>query len=80
MLSCQKDKEKMKTVLKKHASDGMVDKESAKAILGIINVKMNLETIMKRENDGREVYDMCQAFEDYKEDGRQLGLKAGTRN
>ena len=69
MLSCQKDKEKMKDILKRRSDDGMVDKESAKAILGIINVNMKLETIMKKGNDGREVYDMCQAFEDYKEEG-----------
>jgi len=73
MLSCQKDKEKMKEVLKKHSTDGMVDKESAKAILGIINVKINLENIMKKDEHDREVYDMCQAFEDYKEEGREEG-------
>ena len=73
MLSCQKDKEKMKEVLKRHSADGMVDKESAKAILGIINEKVNLETIMKKDEHDREVYDMCQAFEDYKEEGREEG-------
>ena len=73
MLSCQKDKEKMKEVLKRHSADGMVDKESAKAILGIINEKVNLEKIMKKDEHDREVYDMCQAFEGYKEEGRIEG-------
>ena len=71
MLSCQKDKEKMKEVLKRHSAKGLVDKESAKAILGIINEKVNLEAIMKKDEHDREVYDMCQAFEDYKEEGRE---------
>ena len=73
MLSCQKDKEKMKEVLRRHSADGMVDKESAKAILGIINEKVNLKAIMKKDEHDREVYDMCQAFEDYKEEGREEG-------
>ena len=71
MLSCQKDKEKMKEVLKRHSADSMVDKESTKAILGIINEKVNLKAIMKKDEHDREVYDMCQAFEDYKEEGRE---------
>ena len=77
MLSCQKDKEKMKEVLKSHSKNGMVDKESAKAILGIIRVDINLENIMKKDEDDREVYDMCQAFEDYKEEGRIEGKREG---
>ena len=77
MLSCQKDKEKMKEVLRRHFADSMVDKESAKAILGIINEKVNLETIMKKDEHDREVYDMCQAFEDYKEEGRTEGRIEG---
>lgn len=77
MLSCQKDKEKMKEVLKRHSADSMVDKESAKAILGISNEKVNLKAIMKKDEHDREVYDMCQAFEDYKEEGRTEGRIEG---
>ncbi len=77
MLSCEKDKEKMKEVLEKHAKDGKVDEDSAKAILGILKVKLDLEKIMKKDEEGKEVYDMCQAFEDYKEEGRQAGLEEG---
>lgn len=32
---------------------------------------------MKKDEQGKEVYDMCQAFEDYKEDGRREGRKEG---
>lgn len=79
MLSCSKDKEKMIQKLKQHTTDGQVDLESAKAILGILNVKINLNTIQKEDKNGREVYDMCQAFEDYKEDGRREGFKLGQQ-
>ena len=58
---------------------GEVDEVCARAILGILNVKTDLAKIMKKDEQGREAYDMCQAFEDYKEDGRKLGLKQGRR-
>ena len=79
MLTNARDKKKMLSVLKQHNHSGKVDEVSAKAILGILNVKMDLAKILKKDETGREVYDMCQAFEDYKEDGRQLGLKQGRR-
>ena len=79
MLANAKDKKKMVNVLKRHTHDGVVDEVSAKTILGILNVKIDLTKILKKDKNGREVYDMCQAFEDYKEDGRQLGLKQGRR-
>ena len=63
----------------RHTHSGEVDEISAKAILGILKVKIDLAKIVKKDKDGREVYDMCQAFEDYKEDGRKLGLKQGRR-
>ncbi len=79
MLSCSNDKEKMIQKLKQHTTDGQVDLESAKAILEILNVKIDLNTIQKEDKNGREVYDMCQAFEDYKEDGRREGFKLGQQ-
>lgn len=79
MLANAKDKKKMFSVLRRHTHSGEVDEISAKAILGILNVKADLAKIMKIDEQGREVYDMCQAFEDYKEDGRKLGLKQGRR-
>ena len=79
MLANAKDKNKMLGVLKRQTRSGEVDETSAKAILGILNVRIDLAKILKKDKTGREVYDMCQAFEDYKEDGRQLGLKQGRR-
>ena len=79
MLANSRDKNKMLGILKENTHYGKVDEESAKAILGILNVNVDLEKIVKKDEAGREVYDMCQAFEDYKEDGRQIGLKQGKR-
>ena len=77
MLSNAKNKKKMLEVLRRHTHSGEVDEVSAKAILGILNVKIDLAKIVKKDGTGREVYDMCKAFEDYKEDGRQKGRIEG---
>ena len=79
MLANARNKKKMLRVLKQQTHLGEVDEVSAKAILGILNLKIDLAKILKKDETGREVYDMCKAFEDYKEDGRQLGLKQGRR-
>ena len=79
MLANARNKKKMLRVLKQQTHLGEVDEVSAKAILGILNLKIDLAKILKIDETGREVYDMCKAFEDYKEDGRQLGLKQGRR-
>jgi len=71
MLMNSRDKNKMLGILKKNTHYGKVDEESAKAILGILNVNVDLDKIVKKDEAGREVYDMCQAFEDYKEEGRE---------
>ena len=77
MLANAKNKKKMLRVLKQQTHLGEVDEVSAKAILGILNLKINLAKILKKDETGREVYDMCKAFEDYKEDGRQEGRIEG---
>ena len=79
MLANAKDKKKMFGILRRHTHSGEVDEVGARAILGILNVKTDLAKIMKKDEQGREVYDMCQAFEDYKEDGRREGRKEGRR-
>lgn len=79
MLANAKDKKRMLGILKRHNHLGEVDEVSARAILGVLNVKIDITKILKKDENGREVYDMCQAFEDYKEDGRKLGLKQGRR-
>ena len=78
-LSCGSDAKKMKETLQKNPDFGKLDLESAKAIGGILKVKINLETIKTRDEDGGEVYDMCKAFDGYKEEGRREGKREGKR-
>ena len=72
MLANAKDKKKMLNVLNRHTQAGVVDVVSAKTILGILNVKIDLAKILKKDESGREVYDMCKAFEDYKKEGELM--------
>ena len=78
-LSCGSDVKSMKKMLRKNPNFGRLDLESAKAISGMLGVKMNLETIKTRTEDGEEVFDMCKAFDDYKEEGRREGKREGRR-
>ena len=80
MLANAKDKKKMLSVLKRHSHSGKVDAVSAQAILGILNVRIDLAKILKKDENGREVYDMCQAFEDYKKEGELMALKKVVKN
>ncbi len=75
MLSNAQDKNKMKKILQNNRSK--VDEDSAKAILGMLNININLKEIMSINDEGRTVYDMCKAFEEYREEGRKEGKRAG---
>lgn len=76
-LSCSSDKKKMKRILQKNIENGKVDRESAKAIRGILGVEFDLDAIKTKDEEGREVYDLCKAFDDYKEEGRREGKREG---
>ena len=78
-LSCSSDVKKMKRILQKNIENGKVDRESAKAIRGILGVKFNLDAIKTKDEEGREVYDLCKAFDDYKEEGRREVKREGRR-
>lgn len=88
VLSCGKDLKKMRNILKENISYKELDVDTAKAIAGVLKLKINLDGIARINEEGKEVYDMCQAFEDYKEEGRREGkregeliaLKAATKN
>ena len=53
------------------------DLESAKAIAGILKVKIDLDLIKTEDEEGKKVYDMCKAFDDYKEEGKREGRREG---
>jgi len=77
VLSSTGDKKKMLRLLKEKKEYSRLDEESAKAILGIIGTKVNMNTIKIEEEKGEVRYDMCKAFDDYKEEGRQEGRRSG---
>ena len=83
-LSCGKDLKKMRQVLKENIVYKELDELTVKAIAGILKLKINLEKIAKVNEEGKVVYDMCQAFEDYKEEGKRegevLALKTAVNN
>ena len=66
-----KDKKRMYEMLKKNILYKKMDKLTAEAIFEVLNVNVDMEKIIEIDETGREVYDMCKAFEDYKEEGRQ---------
>lgn len=52
----------------------ILDKESIKAILGMLGIKVNLNKIRIKTQEG-VWYDMCKAWDDHKESGRQEGCQ-----
>ena len=67
----------MKKTLQKNPDFRKLDLESAKAIRGILGVKIDLDKIKEKDKEGREVYNVCKAFDDYKEEGRREGKREG---
>lgn len=72
LLACEKDEIKMEKVIKKNQY--ILDKETVKVILGMLGIKINLNKIMVKKQEGVE-YDMCKAWDEHKERGRQEGRK-----
>ena len=71
-LSHAGDKEGMKESMRRHPDwYSQLDLESVKAIEGIAGISMDPALMKEMKEDGEEVYNMCKAFEDYKEEGRE---------
>ena len=77
-LSCANDESRMEEALKRHPDwYSALDEESAKAIFGITGIRINLETIREVTEKGKEVFNVCKAFDDHMERGRREGKKEG---
>ena len=64
----------MKESMRKHPDwYRELDLESVKAMKGIAGISMDPALMKEMREDGEEVYNMCKAFEDYKEEGREEG-------
>ena len=70
----------MKETLRKNPGFGKLDLESVKAIAGILKVKIDLELIKAEDEEGKKVYDMCKAFDDYKKEGEIQALTTVVKN
>ena len=78
-LSGGNSKKRMKKLLQEDSSYAKLDEETVRAILGILGVKSNINKIKYYDEEGNEVYDMCKAFDDYKEEGKREGKREGRR-
>lgn len=77
VLSIAEDKKKMLQLLSEEKEYGRLDEESAKAILGILGTKINIEKIKTEDEKGEVRYDMCKAIKDIKRDERREGRREG---
>ena len=77
-LSHAGDKEGMKESMRRHPDwYRELDLESVKAMEGIAGISMDPALMKEMREEGEEVYNMCKAFEDYKEEGREEGREEG---
>lgn len=72
LLSCAKDKIKMERIIRKNKY--ILDCETTKTILGMLGIEIDLNNIMINTEEGVR-FDMCRAWDDHKESGRQEGEK-----
>ncbi len=72
LLSCAKDKIKMENIIRKNQY--ILDKETTKAILGMLGIKVNLNKIMVKTEEGVK-FSMCKAIDDLKESERREGRR-----
>lgn len=78
-LSCAGDEERMEEMLRSHPEwYERLDRESAKAILGIMGVRIDIDKI-REVKEKEEAYNVCKAFDDHLERGRREGRREGRQ-
>ena len=78
LLSASDDKTKMSDTLTRNRKlCTQMDKDSILAIQGITGTNIDLDTILNE--DKKETYNMCKAFDDYKLEGYQEGRQVGCQ-
>ena len=78
-LSCAGDEERMEEMLRNHPEwYESLDRESAKAILGIMGVRIDIDKI-REIKEKEEAYNVCKAFDDHLERGRREGRREGRQ-
>lgn len=48
-----------------------LDRMTVDTVSGILKLNINWSLFTRQDDEGREVFDVCKAFEDYKEEGKQ---------
>lgn len=77
VLSCAGDKRKMGQIVTENDRYSRLPIEVAKTICDIAGIKMKLIGTVNEE--GQEVVDMCKAWDDRREEGREEGICAAVK-
>lgn len=78
LLSNAKDEIRTEKIIKTYLDSENLDKEALKAILGMLDVKVDIEKYKRKTGKGVK-YNMCKAWDDHMERGRQEGLQEGRQ-
>ena len=73
------NKKKMKKILEENNDFRKVDQDTVNVIFGVLGIKYNIGKIKYVDEEGKEVYNMCKAFDDYKEEGKREGKREGKQ-
>lgn len=76
LLASSKDADAMDRIMRKYFEGNLAEEEVAKAILGILDVNIDLTKYENKMKEGVKVY-MCKAWDDHRERGRLEGLQQG---
>lgn len=72
LLSCRENKVALNKLLSENPAFESIDEETAKAASVLLGVEMHME-----KNEEKETYNMCKAFQDHWNDGREIGRSEG---
>ncbi|MBR5598272.1 MAG: Rpn family recombination-promoting nuclease/putative transposase [Lachnospiraceae bacterium] len=78
LLLNSKDENKMNEIISVYMNGYLLDKESMRAIFGVLGINININKYKVKTEEG-ERFDMCKAWNDHKESGRQEGRQEAIK-
>lgn len=78
--SCRKDREKLRQLVQENEAFLQMPEDAVEVMTKLLNWKEledNRAKYMKRDEEGKERYNMCKALMDIKEEGMQEGMQEG---
>ncbi|MBR5596680.1 MAG: Rpn family recombination-promoting nuclease/putative transposase [Lachnospiraceae bacterium] len=78
LLSNAADESKTEKILKRYLDDYLLDEEAVKAIFGMLDINLDISKYKNKTTKGVG-YNMCKAWDDHKERGRQEGMQEGLQ-